>query len=74
MIAYPIPRHAFSTYEAARRVWIIRQLLDEKAMEVHAAALALGLLAEHPNARVRALAVATQCDIADRFIARQEIG
>lgn len=59
---------AWTTEEATRRLWIIRELLREHAMDLCAADTALALLAGHDNPRVRSLADATRCEVAIAFI------
>ncbi len=65
-------QHPFTTDEAVHRLWDIRYLLRERAMDVRAAYWAVIALEEHPNARVRALATATRSDVADQLFGRQE--
>jgi hypothetical protein len=55
----PLPPSQFSTAQAALRVWIIRQLRSERAIDPLAGDLALRSLSNHPNPRVAALAQLT---------------
>lgn len=52
----------------AERLWEIRYLLRHRALDGHAALTAIATFARHPNRRIRALVVATECDVCDRAL------
>ena len=69
----PLPPRRYTTAQAAARLWTIRHLLRERAIDPLAAHGALEHLARHDAASVRALATATLCDIADDFVSRSAL-
>lgn len=62
----------YSTAQAGLRLWTIRHLLRERAIDPLAAAGAAECLERHANPRIKALATATRCDIADLCLRRQD--
>lgn len=54
------------------RLWAIRRLLREGAIDPIAGQTAVDLLARHPHPRIVALAGATACDLADVVVRQQE--
>lgn len=69
-IVYPLPPRELTTAHAARRLWEIRFLLRERALDHHAALTSLERLCRHSNPRIAALASDTGCDLADRFLSQ----
>jgi hypothetical protein len=65
-VVYPLPPSVLPLQAAAQRLWQIRHLLREQSIDSQAALTSLGLLSRHPDPRIQSLAVATECDIADR--------
>lgn len=69
---YPLPPRVPRLEHAAFKLWTIRQLLREGALDPVAAQTSAEILGRHPNKRIAALAAATESDIADRAIAALE--
>jgi len=67
-LAYPAEPAVMPLQAATQRLWMIRHLLRERAIDPLAADLSVRLFRDHPNERVRALAGATDSDIADRLL------
>jgi len=65
---YPLAPAVLPLQAATQRLWMIRRLLRERAIDSHAALTSLGVLAAHPNPRVAALAIETSSDLADLFV------
>jgi hypothetical protein len=68
---YPLAPAHLPLQAAAQRLWMIRRLWRERALDDLAADTALRRLRYHPNERLAALATQTSREIVDRFIARQ---
>ena len=66
-LAYPVAPRVLELQPATQKLWMIRHLLRERAIDVPAAIISLGVLAAHPNPRIAALAIETSSDLADLF-------
>ena len=68
---YPVAPPHLPLQAAVQRVWKIRQLWRERALDPLAADTALRPLRAHPNGRVARLATETLREIVERFTAQQ---
>ena len=64
---FPTPIQPLPLQVATQRLWQLRRLMREGAVDPLAADLALRPLREHPNARVAALAIHTTNEIVEEF-------
>ncbi len=62
---YPLAPAFLPLQQATQKLWMIRHLLQSGDIDLPAAVISLGVLCQHPNPRIAALALATSCDIAD---------
>lgn len=65
--SYPVAPAVLPLDKAVSRLWTIRRLLRERAIDLLAADTALRPLRNHPNVRLAALAAETTREIVERF-------
>lgn len=66
-LVYPLAPAVLPTQQAVQRLWFIRRLLREGALDLRAADTALQPLQKHPNRAVAALAGQTSDLVTAKF-------
>lgn len=62
---FPLPIEPMPLQQATQRVWEIRRLFRERALDASAGRLAVAPFVMHPSDRVARLAIATLADLDD---------